>query len=280
MDGKVCVVTGATSGIGGVTLRELARSGATAVIVCRSREKGEEVQRAVRRETGSERVELVLADLASFADIRRAAQEILERWSRLDVLINNAGAINTARSTTVDGIETTFAVNHLAPFLLTTLLLDRLKQSAPSRVVTVSSRAHARTGIDFDDIEAKRSYRGVKVYSQSKLCNVLFTYELARRLAGTGVTANALHPGVIATGFGRNRPGLFNLGVRLLAPFMLTPEEGARASLHLAISAEVEGVTGKYYNPDASEGRSSRASHDRESQRRLWDLSLRMTGQT
>ena len=275
MTGKVCVVTGATSGIGEVTARTLARDGARTILVARSRDKGERVIRAIESEGG--RAELVVADLSSFADVRRAAGELLAACPKIDVLVNNAGAIFVNRTTTKDGLEATFAVNHLAPFLLTNLLLDRLRQSAPARIVNVSSRAHTRIGLDFDDLESKRSYVGLVAYARSKLCNVLFTYELARRLSGTNVTANCLHPGVIASGFGKNQPGLFAFGARLVAPLLWTAEQGARTSLYLAESKQVEGVSGKYFDSNTREIRSSKASYDRESQRRLWEISERMT---
>jgi NAD(P)-dependent dehydrogenase (short-subunit alcohol dehydrogenase family) len=277
MHGKVTVITGTTSGIGEVTARALAEAGGTVVMVCRSPEKGAAVQAAIKKDTGNQNIEIVLADFESLASVRQAAAEIESRWSRLVVLVNNAGAIQTARSTTKDGIETTFQVNHLAPFLLTSLLLPRLRQSAPSRIVNVASRAHLRGGFDIDDLESKKGYHGFVVYCRSKLCNVLFTYELARRLEGTGVTVNCLHPGVIASGFGHNRPGLFRLGVRLAAPFMLTPERGARTSIYLATSPEVAGVTGKYFDDDATEKKSSRLSYDRDLQSRLWEISEQMT---
>ena len=278
MLGKVCVVTGATSGIGEVTARRLAEDGATTVIVARNRAKADEVMRSIARAGVPGKVELVMADFESLDDVRRAASELVARFPKVDVLVNNAGAINVSRRTTKDGLETTFAANHLAPFLLTHLLLERLKQAAPSRIVNVASRAHVRSRIDFDDIEGKRSYSGMRAYSQSKLCNILFTYELARRLDGTGVTANCLHPGVIASGFGKNQPGLFSFGAKLVAPLLWTKEKGARTSLYLAESPEVAGVTGKYFDSDTREISSSKVSYDRDAQRRLWELSERMTG--
>jgi NAD(P)-dependent dehydrogenase (short-subunit alcohol dehydrogenase family) len=278
MLGKVCVVTGATSGIGEVTARRLAEDGATTVIVARNRTRAEEVAHAIEGGGAGGKVELVIADFDSLDDVRRAGKELAARFPKIDVLVNNAGAINMARTTTKDGLETTFAVNHLAPFLLTHLLLDRLKESAPSRIVNVASRAHIRSGIDFDDLERKKSYNGLTAYSQSKLCNILFTYELARRLEGTRVTANCLHPGVIASGFGKNQPGFFNFAVKLVSPLMWTKEKGARTSLYLAESPDVIGVTGKYFDSDTREIRSSKISYDREAQRRLWEISERMTG--
>jgi len=278
LNGKVIVVTGPTSGIGEVTARELARSGAHVVLVCRSASKGNALRDSLRRETRNDAVDVVLADFSSLDDVRRGAAEILERFSRLDVLVNNAGAIQMTRTLTADGLETTFAVNHLAPFLLTNLLLDRLKASAPSRIVTVASRAHFRGGIDLDDPESKHSYQGLVAYSRSKLENVLFTYELARRLEGTRVTANCLHPGVIASGFGRNQPGLFHFAVRLASPFLWTAEKGAQTSIFLARSPDVANVTGKYFNEKGREVRSSKLSYDTALQKRLWAMSERMTG--
>jgi NAD(P)-dependent dehydrogenase (short-subunit alcohol dehydrogenase family) len=271
-------VTGATSGIGEVTARELARDGGTVVILARSRTKGEATRSFIRTATGNDKIELVLADFESLSDVRRAATELLERFPRLDVLVNNAGAIQTAFSETRDGIETTFGVNHLAPFLLTSLLLDRLKASGPSRIVNVASRAHIRTKLRLDDLEGRTKYSAWHAYCQSKLCNVLFTYELARRLEGTQVTANCLHPGVITSGFGKNRPGLFNLAIRIAGPFMWTPEKGARTSLKLARAPELAGVTGKYFDDDGKEVRSSRVSYDQDLQRKLWDVSMKKTG--
>ncbi|HEX3596297.1 MAG TPA: SDR family oxidoreductase [Polyangiaceae bacterium] len=276
MVGKVCVITGATSGIGEVTASRLAADGATVVLVARSRDKGEGVVRGITAKGG--RAELAVADFASLDDVRRVAKELLSRLPRLDVLVNNAGAINMTRTTTRDGLETTFAVNHLAPFLLTHLLLGRLKESAPARIVNVASRAHTRGGIELDDLEGKKAYRGFKAYAQSKLCNVLFTYELARRLEGTQLSANCLHPGVIASGFGKNQPGIFSFGAKLVAPLLWTPEKGARTSLYLAESPEVEGISGKYFDDDTREIRSSKISYDRDVQRRLWEISERMTG--
>jgi NAD(P)-dependent dehydrogenase (short-subunit alcohol dehydrogenase family) len=279
MKGKVCVVTGATSGIGEITATALAERGATVVMVCRDKAKAERVRETIRARTGNEHVDVILADLGSFTDIRRAAGDIASNYSRIDVLLNNAGAVNMKRTVTSDGIETTFGVNHLAPFLLTNLLLQKLVESAPARIINVASRAHRwALRLDLEDPEGNRFYNGWLAYAQSKLCNILFTYELARRLAGSGVTANCLHPGVVTTRFGKNQPGLLNFAVRTAAPFMLTPEQGARSSIFLATSPTVSNVSGRYFDDDTTEARSTRLSHDRELQRRLWDLSNHMTG--
>ncbi len=276
LDGKVALVTGATSGIGRVTARELAARGAMTLLVARSRDKGEDTLKEIRRATGNDRLGLFVADLASQAEVRRVAGEIRGRTERLHVLVNNAGAIYTERSLSPDGIELTFALNHLGYFLLTRELLPLLRASAPARIVNVASTAHLRGRMDWDDLNGERGYSTWKAYGQSKLANILFTRELARRLAGSGITANALHPGVIATGFGRNNRGLFRLMMQVGAPFLSNPEKGARTSVYLASSPEVEGVTGKYFS-DCREVEPSRAARDDADAGRLWDLSERLT---
>ena len=269
---RICLITGASAGIGEATARELARRGATAVLVCRSRERGEAARAEIRRTTGNDSVYLLLADLSAQRRIRRLADEFRERYGRLHVLVNNAGLYTRRRSITEDGMETQFAVNHLAPFLLTRLLLDVLKSSAPSRVVTVSSEAHRRGRIDFDDLQGERDYRGLRAYSQSKLANILFTRELDRRLKGSGVTANALHPGVVATKL------LFGgwAFMRLLKPLLKRPEEGARTSLHLATAPELEGVSGKYFKREV-EIEPAPQARDPQTARRLWEVSAQLT---
>ena len=277
MDGRVCLVTGATSGIGRETALELARRGATVALVARDPVRGEGTLAEVKRAAAGAPPLLFRADLGSLPDVRRLAGEVSHRLPRLDVLVNNAGAIHMERKRSADGHEMTFAVNHLAPFLLTNLLLPKLRASAPARVVNVASDAHRPATLDLDDLMGERSYRGMRAYSQSKLANVLFTYELARRLDGTGVTTNALHPGVVATGFGRNDPGWLRVAVRLLSPFLLDARRGAATTLHVATAPELEGVTGRYF-ARSREADSSPASHDREAQRRLWEASERLTG--
>jgi NAD(P)-dependent dehydrogenase (short-subunit alcohol dehydrogenase family) len=281
MTGQTVLVTGANNGIGKETAIALAKMGAGVVITSRDRAKGEAARAEAVERSGNQNVELMIADFASLESIRQLASDFKVSHSRLDVLVNNAGAYNARRSETSDGFETTFGVNHLGYFLLTNLLLDTLKASAPSRIVNVSSRAHLRSAMDFDDLNSERGYSGMTVYGRSKLANVLFTYELARRLEGTGVMANCLHPGVVLTGFGANNSGLVKLGFEIFhaigKPFALSPEEGARTSVYLASSPEVEGVTGKYF-ASSKEAQSNDASHDVEAQRRLWSESERMVG--
>jgi NAD(P)-dependent dehydrogenase (short-subunit alcohol dehydrogenase family) len=274
---RVCLVTGATSGIGRATAFELARRGATLGLVARDRGRGEETLAAIRGETGSDRVRLFLADLSVQADIRRVAAELLAAYPAIHVLVNNAGVVNLRYSTTADGIETVFAVNHLAYFLLTNLLLARLRASAPARIVNVASEVHRIGKIDFDDLGHEHAYKTMRVYGTSKLANLLFTYELARRLDGTGVTVNAVHPGAVATRLGQNNGRIATLLTRFLAPFFRSPERGAETSILLATAPELAAVSGRYF-VNRREARSSRASHDAAAARRLWDVSAAMTG--
>lgn len=278
MNGKTCLITGATSGIGRETAVGLARLGARISIVGRDAERTRATVDWIRREAGAAQVSFLLGDLSSQTDVRRVAQEFRAENARLDVLVNNAGAIFTRRETTVDGFERTWALNHLAYALLTLELLDLLRASAPARIVNVASTMHHGGAIDFDNLQGERSYGGVRAYSQSKLANVLFTYALARRLEGTGVTANCLHPGGVATGFGHNRPGVIHLILKLARPFLISAQQGAATPIYLAASPEVEGITGKYF-ARCRPARSSAASHDTDLQERLWALSLRQTGQ-
>ena len=277
MDGKTCLITGGTGGIGKETAVGLARMGATVIIVSRDRARGEAAVEDIRARSGNERVDMLLADLASLEQVRHLATTFKERYSALHVLINNAGAIFSPRAETPDGFEMTFAVNHLSHFLLTHLLLDHLKASAPSRIVNVASGAHFGGRIHFDDPMLTRKYRPFVAYQQSKLANVLFTYELARRLEGTGVTANSLHPGVVATGFGRNTGWFFRNLVKVGGFLLSSPEDGARTSIHVASSPTLERISGKYFD-HCREKRSSRASYDEEVARRLWEVSETMVG--
>ena len=276
MTGRVCLITGATSGIGRAAALALARLGATAILVARDRARGETALATVRAASPTGSGDLVVADLSSQAEIRRLAGEVAARHPALHVLVNNAGAIYGRRETTADGVERTLATNHLAYFLLTALLLDRLRASAPARVVNVTSDAHFGARLDFEDLQNRR-YRGFRAYKESKPANILFTRELARRLAGSGVTANCLHPGVVATGFSRRGSALFRLGFRLATPFMLTPEQGADTIVYLASAPEVAEVSGEYFERRRIK-RPSTAAEDAAAGRRLWEISAALTG--
>lgn len=267
MTGKTVLITGGTSGIGWAT--------ATG----RDQERAEQAAREIRSATGA-RVDVFIVDLSSQSEVRRLASDVLQAYPRIDVLINNVGGYWNTRHVTTDGLERTFALNHLAPFLLTNLLLDWLKQSAPARVVTVSSHVQALGRIDFDDLQGERSYSGARAYSQSKLANVLFTYELARRLQATSVTANALHPGVVRTSFGAEDPSSVQ---RVITPFVLpftkTPARGAATSIHLASAPDLEQVTGRYFVKGKVK-RSSERSYDENAAARLWRVSADLAGLT
>jgi NAD(P)-dependent dehydrogenase (short-subunit alcohol dehydrogenase family) len=252
MSGKTCIVTGANSGIGKETALGLARMGAHVVLVCRNTEKGRAALVDIQRESGSSKLNLLIADMSSLASVRALAVQILEKYPRVEVLVNNAGTAISKRALSVDGIEMTIAGNHLGPFLLTLLLLDRLKASAPSRIVNVSSEAQRRAHLDMDDIQfERRKYSGIAAYGQSKVLMNACTFELARRLEGTGVTANCLHPGVVATNIWHSgeadQPLFFKLLVQIFKPFMLDSKKGAVVSLYLATSPDVAKVTGEYF---------------------------------
>jgi NAD(P)-dependent dehydrogenase (short-subunit alcohol dehydrogenase family) len=277
MHNKICLVTGATSGIGLVTARALAQQGATVVVVGRSPERGKAAVQRIIQESGNSQVELLLADLSVQAQVHQLAAAFRQRFTRLDVLLNNAGAIFLQRRVSLDGIEMTLALNHLAYFLLTHLLLDTLKASAPARVINVASDAHRGARLHFADLQKTQRYGGWGAYCQSKLANVLFTYELARRLDGTGVTANATHPGFVATRFSRNNRGMFALLIRLAQWTALSPEQGAETLIYLATSPAVQHSTGRYYVKNRAV-ESSKASYDREAAQRLWQLSTQLTG--
>ena len=276
MTGKTVVVTGGNSGIGLETAVALAAAGAYTVVTVRDQAKGKAAAEAIATRARSSNVEFVEFDLASLASVRQGAAQILDRWPRLDVLVNNAGLILTDRIETVDGLEATFQINHLGHFLLTQLLLDRIKASAPARIVNVSSTAHngAPRGLDFDDLQSTQRYRGMSVYSRSKLANIYFTSELARRLEGSGVTVNCLHPGTVNTGYGKDgdAKGIIGFGVKFIAPFILTAEKGARTSVYLASSPEVEGVTGRYFIK-CKPRRPSKVAQDPAAAARLWQVS-------
>ena len=277
MKNKVCVVTGASSGIGKVTARALSEMGATVLLVCRNREKGEATLREIRSKTKDAAAELFVADLSSQDQIKELAADIETRHSHIDVLVNNAGAINPSLKPTADNIETTFAVNHLTYFLLANLLLDQLKAPPAARVINVSSQTHRYGTINFDDLGLEQNFNPMKAYAQSKLANLMFTYELSRRLAGTRVTVNALHPGGVATNFGKNLDGIAGFFFRSFGFLLRSPERGAETVIWLATAPELEGVTGKYFF-DKKEIRSSKVSYDDEISKRLWHVSEQLTG--
>jgi len=277
MIGKTCLVTGANSGIGLEIARGLAARGARVLMVARDADRGEAARVEVAESTGNDSVEFLLCDLSSQRQVRELAAEVLDRCGELHLLVNNAGLTLGERTLTEDGIETTFAVNHLAPFLLTELLRERLVASAPARVVTVASDAHRGSKIDFDDPSGERKFSAWGAYGQSKLANILFTTELAQRLEGTGVTATCLHPGVVRTGFGRQGPAFIRFFLKIGGLFLLTPERGADTAVWLASSSDVDGASGGYYEKRRI-ATSSRAARDSESARRLWRLSERLTG--
>lgn len=255
----------------------LAALGARLALICRDRQRGEETVAEIAARTGNRDVEVRVADLSLQRDVRRVAAELLARHPRIDVLVNNAGVVNLRHALTGDGIETVFATNHLAYFLLTLLLRERLRASAPARIVNVASEVHRFGGVDFDDLGHAQHYCAARVYGQSKLANILFTYELARRLAGSGVTVNCLHPGAVGTRLGHNNGTVARLLAGALKPFFRTPAQGADTSIWLASSPAVEGVSGEYF-VGRTPTRSSAASHDEATARRLWDVSLELTG--
>ncbi len=275
MRGRVCLVTGASSGIGKATALGLAHMGGTIILACRDSTRGENARREIIEASRNPEITLMLVDLSSQESIRSFAESFKQNFSRLHVLVNNAGIYTSRRVVTIDRLESTFSINYLSHFLLTTLLLDLLKASAPSRIVNVTSEAQRAGKINFSDLQGENRYSGMKAYSQSKLANVLFTYELARRLAGTGVTVNCVHPGTVRTNFGRESGGFMSVAVRVAAPFMLTPEAGARTVVYAASSHAVENVSGKYFIKEA-EAKSSRDSYDPEIAKRLWDISTEL----
>ncbi|MFL5320431.1 MAG: SDR family oxidoreductase [Myxococcaceae bacterium] len=272
MEGKVALVTGATGGIGRITARELAKAGADLTIVARSKDKAAETLAEINAAAPNAKVDVIYADLSEIAQVRAAAAEFKKKHDRLHLLVNNAGAVNMERHVTKDGFELTFAVNHLAYFVLTNELLDLLKASAPARIVSVASDGHRIGKIDFDDLQGEKAFGGMKAYTQSKLANILWSNELARRLQGTGVTSNSVHPGVVATGFGRNSPGFFNFLVKLGSIFMITPEKGARTTLHVATSPDVGNTTGAYW-AKRKPSRPAKQALDEAVGKRLWEVS-------
>jgi NAD(P)-dependent dehydrogenase (short-subunit alcohol dehydrogenase family) len=279
MQGKVVVITGSNDGIGKETAVGVAAEGATTVLACRNQKKADAAAAEVTQRTGNDDVHVLALDLADLATVQQAAAAVLDRWDRLDVLINNAGGIWSERQETVQGFEQTFAVNHLGHFLLTELLLARLTASAPSRIINLTSVGHhtAWRGMRFEDLQSEKRYAAMDAYGRSKLANILFTRELARRVAGTGVTVNAVHPGPVRSGFGMDGDmgGLMGLGNKLIRPLEISPSAGARTSVFLATSPQVEKETGRYWVRRKPGHMSRQARSDLEA-RRLWDESERL----
>jgi len=273
LTGKICLVTGATAGIGRITAAALAGQGAQLVVHGRNKAKTEATVQEIKASTGNQLISYLLADFSDLDQVRTLAKNFQDRYQHLHLLVNNAGGFFNKRIPTPYGVELTFLVNYLAPFLLTNLLLDTLKNSAPSRIINVSSEAHRQDQMDFENLDFKKGYFGIKAYARSKLANILFTYQLARRLEGTGVTVNALHPGHIATDIWKTNFGLIGPALkRIMGLFSLTPEEGAENSIFLAASPALEGVNGKYFIKNEP-AQSSPISYDEEIARRLWDIS-------
>ena len=275
MNRKICLVTGGTNGIGKATAQALAEMGATVVIAGRNAPKTAQLVEEIRLASGNKSVDSLLADLSSQQEIRHLADEFKSKYSHLHVLINNAGGFFMQRQLSVDGIEMTFALNHLASFLLTNLMLDTLKASAPARIINVSSDAHASGKIEFDNLQGERVY-SPRAYDNSKLANILFTMELARRLEGSGVTVNALHPGFVATGFAKNNGKVIAALISIFAPRVArSPAKGAETSIYLAASPSVEGMTGKYFH-DSQVIPAAPQATDGVIARKLWDVSAEM----
>jgi retinol dehydrogenase 14 len=278
MKNKIALITGANSGIGLETTRGIAQLGYTTVMLCRSKEKGEIARQDIVASTGNQNVVLMTCDLASLQDIRRFAAAFKERYKRLDLLVNNAGVVFATFEKTMDGFERQWATNHLATFLLTELLLDVVKASAPARIVVVSSAVHTSGKINFEDLNLEKGFSPMKAYPQSKLANILFSNELARRLAGTGVTVNSLHPGVVRSNFGSNAGSkLMGFIIALMKPFMISPKKGAATSLFVATSPKVEGVTGKYFDK-SKEKTPAPLALDQTLAQKLWEVSEKQVG--
>ncbi|MCP5100705.1 MAG: SDR family oxidoreductase [Chloroflexi bacterium] len=277
MVGKVCLVTGATAGIGKITATALAAQGAELIVSGRNQQKTENTVEQIKSETGNESVHYLLADFSDLQQVRDLAKSFKDQYSRLDLLVNNAGAFFNTRQETPYGVEMTFLVNHLAPFLLTNLLLETIHSSTSARIVNVSSEAHKYGSMNFEDLSFKRGYTGMKGYAQSKLANILFTYELNRRLANSDVTVNALHPGHVATDIWRTSSSVFGpVIIWVMGLFALTPEQGADNTIYLASSADVEGVTGKYF-VKREPVQSTPSSYNGQIAKRVWEISESIT---
>lgn len=275
MQNKVVIVTGASAGMGLVSARELARKGALVTLVGRNAPKLSTVAEQIKSQTGNQQVETIVADLSTHAGIQKVAHEFKKRHTRLDVLLNNAGAVFMNRTLTSDGLEMTFALNHLGYFHLTMLLLDILKASGPARVINVSADNHRSQVLDFDNLQGEKEYKGYTVYGRSKLMNILFTYELARRLENSKVMVNAINPGTVATNFGKSNIGMLSVAMKLASLFAKSPEKGAETGIYLASSPEVEGISGKYF-ADCKETESDPVTHDKALAEKLWNVSLEL----
>jgi len=278
MKDKIVLITGATSGVGKETARELLKQGAQVVMLVRNTRKAEQVRDQFLKDNASAKVSIIECDLASLQSVRNAAGQIKKDFSKIDILINNAGAIYSRRLESKDGYELSFAMNHLGHYLLTTEILDIITATKDSRIINVSSEAHRMGKLDFDDLMADKKYRAFKVYGDAKLANIYFTYELARRLEGTGTTVNALHPGVVRTHFGNDFTGLWRLGFLMYKPFSLSPVKGAITSIYLASSDDVKTITGKYFKKKKAI-RSSGISYDKDIAERLWSVSEKLVNQ-
>jgi len=280
MGGKIVVITGGTGGIGKATATGLATLGARVGITGRDPARAEQAAADIRAASGNPAVDAFAADMGSQNELRQLAAVVLEAYPRLDVLVNNVGGFWAHRHSTADGLERTFALNHLAPFLLTNLLMDRLKASAPARVITVSSGAQSMGRIEFDDLQGARSYSGQRAYNQSKLANVMFTNELARRLHGTRVMANSLHPGVVRTNFGaEDQAWFFTVISRVVRPLLKTPAQGAQTSIYLASTPDLADVTGQFFT-NGKPKRANRIAYDIDMTARLWLVSAELVGMT
>jgi NAD(P)-dependent dehydrogenase (short-subunit alcohol dehydrogenase family) len=275
MNNQTILITGASTGIGLQSALGLAKLGAEVVMVGRDEARTVQAVELVKSQTGNQAISYLLADLSSLKEVRKLAGEFKDKYGKLDVLLNNAGAIFLSRKISVDGYEMTLALNHLNYYLLTSLLLDVLKAGPAGRVVNVSSRAHYRGHVNFDDLQSQHGYNGMRAYGMSKLMNVLFTYELARRLQGTQVTANCLHPGFVASNFAGNNGWFVRFAMRFMSG-RISVEDGAKCSIYLASSPDVQGVSGKYFNYDLKETRSSDESYDEAEAKRLWDVSEKL----
>lgn len=279
LQGKICLVTGSTSGLGKVTARELANMGATVVLVSRNRAKGEAAQAEIKQVTGNENVDLLVADLSLLQEVRRLAEEFQQKYSRLHILVNNAGGVYSSRKVTSEGLEATLVFNYLAPFLLTELLVNTLKASAPARVINVSTMIHSRN-IALDNLQGEKSYTAMGNYGQAKLALIIFTYELARRLEGSGVTVNVLHPGLVRSNFNSGTKGMFHFIAELVYFFAgISVEQGAQTTLYLATSPQVEGVTGKYFTKNR-ESKSAPISYNQALAQHLWQVSEQLSART